>query len=68
MNKGDKLYDVPTFYIIFLKYDPSWHWIIGICYVQLENNLVGVKVQGAFDAMDYGFTFTLGCYSKLVRG
>jgi len=66
MNKGDKLYDVPTFYMKFLKYDLFWHWIKGICHVQLENNLVGLKVQGAFDAMDYNFTSTLGCYSKLV--
>jgi hypothetical protein len=62
------LYDVPTFYIKFLKYDPSWHWIKSICHVKLENNIVGVKVQGALDAMDYGFTSTLGCYSKLVWG
>jgi hypothetical protein len=66
MNKRDKLYDVPTFYTIFLKYDPSWHWIKGIHHVQLENSLVKVKVQGAFDAMDYNFTYTFGCYSKLV--
>ncbi len=32
-NKMDELYDVPTYCMKFLKYDPSWHWIEGICYV-----------------------------------
>jgi hypothetical protein len=31
MNKRDKLYDVPTNYTKFLKYDPSWHQIENIC-------------------------------------
>jgi hypothetical protein len=30
MNKGDELYDVPTYSTKFLKYDPSWHWIEGV--------------------------------------
>jgi len=30
MNKGDELYDVPTYYMKFLEYDPSWHWIKGV--------------------------------------
>jgi hypothetical protein len=34
----------------------------------LENNLVGVKVEDAHDAMDYSFTSSLGCYSKLMQG
>ncbi len=44
MNKGDKLNDVPTYYMKFLKYDPSKHQIENICHIQLENNLIGVKV------------------------
>jgi hypothetical protein len=32
--------------------DFSWHWIEGIHHVQLDNNLVEVKVQGASNAMD----------------
>jgi hypothetical protein len=27
----------------FLKYDPYWHQIEGICHLQLENNLIEVK-------------------------
>jgi len=29
-NKGDELYDAPTCYMKFFKYDPFWHWIEGI--------------------------------------
>jgi hypothetical protein len=53
MNKGDELYDISTYYMKFLKYDPSWHWINRVCHVYLENNLSEVKIQGAHDAMDY---------------
>jgi hypothetical protein len=35
-NKRDELYDVPTCCTKFLKYDPSWHWIKNIHYVQLK--------------------------------
>jgi hypothetical protein len=52
----------------FLKYDPFEHRIEGICNVQLDNNPVEVKVEGAFDGIDYLFTSTLGCNSKLVWG
>ncbi len=66
MNKGDELYDVPIYYTKFLKYDFSWHQIEGICHIQLKNHLVRVKVQNAHDTMDYNFTFSFGCNSKLV--
>jgi len=33
MNKVDELYDVSTCYTKLLKYEPSWHWIEGICHV-----------------------------------
>jgi hypothetical protein len=59
MNKGDELYDVPICYTKFLKYDPSWHWIKVICYVQLKSNPIGVKVQDAFNVVDYYFTANL---------
>jgi hypothetical protein len=62
----DELYDVPTCCMKFLN-DFSWLWIEGIHHIQLENNLVEVKVQGAPNAMDYYFTSTVGCYSKLMR-
>jgi hypothetical protein len=68
INKRDELYDVPTCYMKFLKYDPFWHWIESICYVKLKNNLVEVKVQGASNAMDYYFTTTFSYNSKLVWG
>jgi hypothetical protein len=55
MNKGDELYDVFTCCTKFLKYDPSLHQIESVGHIQLENNLVGVKVEGAFDAIDYRF-------------
>jgi len=66
--KSDKLYDVSTHYNKVFKYDPFWHQIKGICHVQLENNLVGVKVQGAPYAMDYCFIIALNCNSELVWG
>jgi hypothetical protein len=34
----------------------------------LENNPIEVKVQGAPNVMDYYFTSTLGCNSKLMWG
>jgi hypothetical protein len=34
----------------------------------LENNIIEVKVQGAFDAMDYYFISALGYYFELVWG
>jgi hypothetical protein len=67
-NKGDELYDFPTCNTKILKYDPFWYWIEGVCHVQLKNNQVGVKVQGALDAMDYYFTTTFSYNSKLVWG
>jgi hypothetical protein len=66
MNKGDDVYDIPTCCTKFLKYDPFEDQIEDICNVQLDNNPIGVKVQGAFDGIDYLFTFTLGCNSKFV--
>jgi hypothetical protein len=42
-EQRDKLYNVPTYYTKFLKYDLFWHQIEGIRNVQLENNLVRVK-------------------------
>jgi len=68
INKGDELYNVPTYCTKFLKYDPSWHWFEGICYVQLKNNLIGVKVQATLDVMDYYFTTTFSYNAKLVWG
>ncbi len=68
MNKKDELYDVPTHCMKFLKYDPSWHWIEGIHHIKLEKNPIKMKVQGAPNAMNYCFTSTFGCYSKLVWG
>jgi hypothetical protein len=53
--------------IAWLKYGPSWHQIEGVCHLQLENNLVEVKVQGAPDVMDSHLTITLNCNFKLVR-
>jgi hypothetical protein len=44
MNKGDELYDIATYYMKFWKYDPFWHYIESICHIQLENNLIKVKV------------------------
>jgi hypothetical protein len=67
-NKGDELYDVPTYCMKFLKYDPSWHWIKGVCHIQLKNNLIEMKVQGAFNALDYYFTIAFNYNSKLVWG
>jgi hypothetical protein len=66
--KGGKLYDVSTCCMKFLKYDPFEHQIENIHHVQVHNNPIGVKVQGALDAMDYCFISTLGCYFKLVWG
>jgi hypothetical protein len=68
MNKKDELHDVSTYCINFLKYDPSWHQIEGICHLQLDNNLVEVKVQGAPDVVNSHFTTTFNCNFKLVRG
>jgi hypothetical protein len=48
------------------NYDPFWHQVENICHIQLKNNLVEVKVQGAHDVMDYCFTSALGCYFELV--
>jgi hypothetical protein len=39
-----------------------------VCHVQLKNNLVGVKVQGALNAVDYYFIIAFNCNSKLVWG
>jgi hypothetical protein len=55
MNKRDELYDVPTCDIIFLKYDPFWHQIKSFYHFQLENNLIGVKVHGAPNVVEYYF-------------
>jgi hypothetical protein len=68
MNKNIKLYDIPTCYTKFLKYDPFWQQIEDICHDRLENNPIKVKVQGAPNAMDYCFTSTLGYYFELVWG
>jgi hypothetical protein len=67
-NKEDELYNVPTYYMKFLKYDPSWHLIEGVCHVQLKNNLVEMKVQGGPNAMDYYFTIIFSYNSRLVWG
>jgi hypothetical protein len=67
-NKRDKLYDVSDCNTIFLKYDPFWHQIKSVCHVQLENNLIGVKVQGALNVVEHYFTTTLSYNSKLVQG
>jgi hypothetical protein len=66
------IYQILT--IFFVVWCPFWfvglwlHLIEGIFHGQLENKLSGVKVQSAFDVMDYCFTSTLGCYFKLVLG
>jgi len=52
----------------FLKYDSFRHQIEGIHHVQLKNNLVKAKVQGALNTVDYNFTSTLGCNSELEWG
>jgi hypothetical protein len=39
-----------------------------VYYVQLKNNLVGVKVQGACNAMEHYFIIIYNCNSKLVWG
>jgi len=67
MNKRDELYDVSTYYTKFLKYDLFWHQIEGIGHIQL-NNPIGVKVQGAFDAINYYFTIAFSCNFELMRG
>jgi hypothetical protein len=54
-NKRDELYDVSTYSTKFLKYDPFLHRIENIGHIQLKNNPIEVKVQGAFDAIDYHF-------------
>ncbi len=59
MNKGDELYDVPKCYTKFLKYKPFEHQIESNYNVQLDNNPIGVKVQGALDGINYLFTSTL---------
>ncbi len=59
MNKGDELYDLPAYYMKFLKYDPSWHQLEGIHDFQLKNNPIEVKVQGAPNAIEYYFTSML---------
>ncbi len=66
MNKGGELYDVSTYYKKFLKYDPFWHWIKSVYHIQLDNNLVGVKVQDALDVVDYYFTIAFSCNFELV--
>jgi hypothetical protein len=60
--------DVSTYWMKFLKYEPSWHQIENICHFQLENNLIKVKVQGAPNVVDSHFTTTFNCNFKLVRG
>ncbi len=37
-NKGDNLYNVPTYYMKFLKYDYFLHQIEGIHHIQLKNH------------------------------
>jgi hypothetical protein len=66
MNEKDELYDVSTRNTIFLKYDPFWHQIKNVYHFQLKNNLIGVKVHGAFNVVEYYFITTLNCNSKLV--
>jgi hypothetical protein len=44
------------------------HQIESICHIQLENNPVGVKVQGALYAMDYHFITVFSCNFELVQG
>jgi hypothetical protein len=67
------IYQILTLFFLVVQC-PFWlvglwlHPIKGIYHVQLEKKLVGVKVQSALDVMDYCFTFTLGCYFKLVLG
>lgn len=43
-NKWNELNDVPIYNITFLKHEFSWHWIESICRIELEDNLVRVKV------------------------
>jgi hypothetical protein len=62
------LHDVSTYCMKFFKYDPSWDQIEGICHLQLENNLIEVKVQGAPDVLDSHFITTFNCNYKVVRG
>ncbi len=45
------MYDIPTCYMKFLKYDSFWHQIESIPHVQLKNHLVRVKVQSAPNTM-----------------
>jgi len=54
-NKRDELYDVSTYCTKFLKYDPSLHRIENVGQIQLKNNPVEMKVQGAFNVIDYHF-------------
>ncbi len=42
--------------------------IKSICHIQLKDNPIKVKVQGALDVVDSCFTSTLGYKSKLMRG
>jgi ABC-type polysaccharide/polyol phosphate export permease len=61
MYKGDDVYDVTICYMKFLKYNPFLLWIESVHHIELENNPINVKVQGAFDAMNYNFTTTFSC-------
>jgi hypothetical protein len=54
-NKRDELYDVSICCTKFLKCDPSLHIIENIGHIQLKNKPVEMKVQGAFDVIDYHF-------------
>jgi hypothetical protein len=42
-------------------------WIESIYHVQLKNNPIGVKFQGALDVVDYYFTTTFSDNFELVQ-
>jgi hypothetical protein len=67
-EQKDDLYDVFIYCMKFLKYDLYWDWIKGICHVQLKNNPIEVKVQGALNVVDYYFIIAFNCNLKLVWG
>jgi hypothetical protein len=64
INKGNNLYNVPTYYMKFLKYDYFLHQIESIHHIQLKNHPIKMKVQNALNTMDHNFTSTFGCNSN----
>jgi hypothetical protein len=47
---------------------PLLNQVEGVYHVHMENKLVKVKVKGAPNAVNYNFTTTFSCNSKLVHG